>query len=113
MGMVDSWELLDRAVNVESLIEAIIEGGVAIYVIYKNREMLKQIAAKTARGLKVINPPPDVVVQMKPANLRVHAINLAAQSKGIASVTAVPTVSKASPSALEKLLEWYLRITSS
>jgi hypothetical protein len=103
--MGDPWELLDRAMNVEGLIEAIIEGGIAGYVIYKNREMLKQIAAKTARRFKIIEPP-DVVVQMKPAKI-------AAQSKAVASLTVTPTVSRRSPSALEKLLEWYLRIASS
>jgi hypothetical protein len=100
--MVDPWELLDRAMNVEGLITAIFDVGVAIYVIYKKREMLKQIAAKTARRVKVIAPPPDLVIQMKPANVRVHATRLEAQAK-----------SAGLPSALEDLLAWYLRIASS
>src|SRR5215203_2008476 len=100
--MVDPWELLDRAMNVEGLITAIFDVGVAIYVIYKKLEMLKQIAAKTARRVKAIAPPPDVVVQMKPANVRAHALRLQAQSK-----------SGESPSALEELFAWYLRIASS
>jgi hypothetical protein len=102
VGMVDPWELLDRAMNVEGLITAIFDGGVAIYLIYRNRERLKQIAAKTARTLKVLEPPPDVVVQMKPANVRVHALRLKAQSKGGESL-----------SALDKFLDWYLRIATS
>jgi|SRR5215211_924441 len=102
--MVDPWELLDRAMNVESLIEAIIEASFAAYVIYKNREMLKQIAAKAARKLKVIEPPPEVRVQIKTATARLHATS---------SLTATGRVSREPPSALEELLAWYLRIASS
>jgi|SRR5215211_5501797 len=103
--MVDPWELLDRATNVENLI-------ITSYVIYRNRDRLKQIATKTAVKLNVMKPP-DVVVQMKPANLRVHPINLSAQSKAVASLTATPWVSRPSPTALEELLSWYVRIASS
>jgi len=103
--MVDPWELLDRATNVENLI-------ITSYVIYRNRDRLKQIAATTAVKFNVMKPP-DVVVQMKPATARVHAISLSAQSKAIASLTATPRVSRPSPIALEELLAWYLRIASS
>jgi hypothetical protein len=96
--MVDPWELLDRASNVENLTERLIIYSVLIYT---NRDILKQIAAKTARKLKVIEPPPDVVVHMKPATARVHAI------------TATPRLSRESPTTLEELLAWYLRIASS
>jgi hypothetical protein len=75
----------------------------------QERNGLKRIATK----LKIVDSPPDVVVQMKPATARVHAINLSAQSKAVASLMAVPTVSRAAPSALEELLAWYLRIASS
>lgn len=105
MDMGDFWQQLDRATNIDHLIERLI---IASYVIYRNRDRLKRIAVK----LKVIKPP-DVVVQMKPATARVHAINLSAQSKGIASLTATLQVSRASPTALENLLSWYLRIASS
>ncbi len=104
MGMVDPWELLDRATNVENLI-------ITSYVIYRNRDRLKQIATNTAVKLNVMKPPD--VVQMKPANLRVHPINLSAQSKAVASLTATPRVSRPSPTALEELLSWYVRIASS
>ena len=91
--------------NINDLIKLVI-GGIA-YATWK-RDKLKRIVVK----LKVIKPP-DVVVQMKPATARVHAINLQAQSKAVASLTATPRVSRGSPSALEKLLSWYLRIATS
>jgi hypothetical protein len=108
VGMVGPWELLDRAMNIENLTEKVI---IASYVIYTNRHRLKQIATETAVKFKVMKPP-DVVVQMKPATARVHAISLSAQSKAIASLTATPRVSRPSPTALEELLSWYLRIAS-
>jgi hypothetical protein len=109
VGMVDPWELLDRASNVENLTEKLIITSVLIYT---NRDRLEQIATKTAVKFKVMKPP-DVVVQMKPATARVHATSLSAQSKGIASLTATPRVSRPSPAALQELLSWYLRIASS
>jgi hypothetical protein len=92
--MVDLWELLDRVMNIHNLIKVVI-GGIA-YAISK-RDKLKRIALK----LKDTKPP-EVVVQMKPANVRAHALRLQAQSK-----------SGESPSALEELFAWYLRIASS
>jgi len=54
--MGDPWQLLDRAMNIESLIDAFFEWGVAAYVIYRNRDRFKQIATKTAVKLKAMNP---------------------------------------------------------
>jgi len=96
VGMVDPWELLDRASNIVSLIEWGI-GGIA-YVIYRNRDRLKRIAVKFK-----VTKPQDVVVQMKPAAVRIHAVS---------SVTATARVSRPSPTALDELLSWYLRIAS-
>jgi hypothetical protein len=90
--MVDFWELLDRVMNIYHLITVVI-GGIAYAW---KRDKLKRIAVK----LKVIKPP-DVVVHMKPAIARVHAI------------TATPRLSRESPTTLEELLAWYLRIASS
>jgi hypothetical protein len=111
VGMVDPWELLDRASNVESLTGELI---VVIILIYRNRNRIKQIATKTAVRLKVLELP-EVRVQMKPATLRVHPhpISISAQSKGIASVIAPLQKRRPSPSALEGLLSWYLRMASS
>jgi hypothetical protein len=92
--MVDFWELLDRASNVENLTERLIIYSVLIYT---NRDKLKWIGVK----LKDTKPP-EVEVQMKPANVRAHALRLQAQSK-----------SGESPTTLEELLAWYLRIASS
>jgi hypothetical protein len=91
--MVDLWELLDRVMNIHNLIKVVI-GGIA-YAISK-RDKLKRIAVK----LKDTKPP-EVVVQMKPATARVHAL------------TATPRLSRESPTTLEELLAWYLRIASS
>jgi hypothetical protein len=49
--MVDPWELLDRAMNIENLTEKVI---IASYVIYTNRHRLKQIATETAVKFKVM-----------------------------------------------------------
>ena len=87
--MVDPWELLDRVMNIHDLIR-----GIA-YAISK-RDKLKQIAVK----LKDTKPP-EVVVHMKPATARVHAI------------AATPRLSRDSLTTLEELLAWYLRIASS
>ena len=103
--MVDPWELLDRATNVENLI-------ITSYVIYRNRDRLKQIATNTASKIKAITPP-DVEAQMKPVPRRVHEVYISAQSKAVASLTATPRVSTPSPTALEELLSWYVRIASS
>jgi hypothetical protein len=88
--MGDLWELLDRVVTIYALIRGI------DYAISK-RDKLKRIAVK----LKDTKPP-EVVVQMKPANVRAHALRLQAQSK-----------SGEPPTTLEELLAWYLRIASS
>jgi hypothetical protein len=91
--MVDFWELLDRASNVENLTERLIIYSVLIYT---NRDKLKWTGVK----LKDTKPP-EVVVHMKPATARVHAL------------TGTPRLSRESPTTLEELLAWYLRIASS
>jgi hypothetical protein len=87
--MDDLFELLDKVVNIYALIR-----GIA-YAISK-RDKLKWIVA-TLKDTK----PPEVVVHMKPAIARVHAI------------PATPRLSRDSLTTLEELLAWYLRIVSS
>jgi hypothetical protein len=97
--MIDPWEVLDRAANINTAIETIIEVAVFGYLVYKS--IMK----------------PRTVVRAAPAHLqgrgKLHAVGISVATGGKSSVHGDVQVGRRSPPAWEELLWWYLRARSS